>query len=146
MEEEYIKTDQVYFVSRTVGGMLSGAEPMLAAEASYCAGEQDKYWEMHDIIFANQAPPFSSSLMNTWAKTVGVEDLGQFKDCMSDHTYYDRANQDEADATAEGVNGTPSFIITYMVDGKEVKQMLPGNYPYESFQQIIEEALAQMGL
>ena len=146
LEEEYIKTDQVYFVSRTVGGMLSGAEPMLAAEASYCAGEQDKFWEMHDIIFANQASPFSASLMNTWAKTVGVEDLGQFKDCMSDHTYYDRANQDEADATTEGVNGTPSFIITYMVDGKEVKQMLPGNYPYESFQQIIEEALAQMGL
>ena len=143
LEEEYVKTGKVYFVSRTVGGMLSGAEPMLAAEAAYCAGEQNMYWEMHDIIFANQTMPFSSSLMNKWAKTIGA-DLDAFKSCMSNDTYVERANQDEADAKAEGVNGTPSFIITYEVDGEEVKEMLPGNYPYEAFQQILEGALAKI--
>ena len=141
LEEEYIKTGKVYFVSRSVGGMLSGAEPMLASEAAYCAGEQNMYWEMHDIIFSNQTAPFSESAMNKWAKTIGA-DLDDFKACMNANTYVERANQDEADAKAAGVNGTPSFIISYMLDGEEIEQMLPGNYPYQSFQQIFEEALA----
>ena len=146
LEEEYVKTGKVFFTSRSVGGMLSGAEPMLAAEAAYCAGEQGKYWEMHDIIYANQTSPFSASGMNRWAKTVEVADLDQFKACLSDHTYAERANQDEADANAAGVTGTPSFVISYIVDGEEVKQMLPGNYPIEAFRQVIDEALAEMGL
>lgn len=143
LEEEYIKTDQVYFVSRSVGAMLSSTESVLATEAAYCAGEQNMYWEMHDIIFANQTMPFSASLINKWAKTIGA-DLDAFKSCMDENTYVERANQDEADAKAEGVNGTPSFIITYEVDGEEVKEMLPGNYPYEAFQQVLEGALAKI--
>ena len=142
--EEYIETGKVYFIYRTVGGMLSGSEPVLAAEASYCAGEQNMFWEMHDIIFANQASPFSAGTMEKWAKTIGV-DMDPFKACMSAHTYIDRANQDEADAKTAGVSGTPSFIISYSIDGEVVKQMLPGNYPYEAFQQVIEGALTELG-
>ncbi len=145
LEETYIKTGKVYFVSRTVGAMLSGAEPMLASEAVYCAGEQGKYWELHDLIFANQNMTFTTLLMNNWAKTAGVPDLNQFKDCMSDNTYVERANQDEADARAEGVSGTPAFVISYIVDGEEVKEMIPGNLPFSSFRQVIEEALTKMG-
>ena len=145
LEEEYVKTGEVYFVSRSVGGMLSGTEPLLAAEAAYCAGEQNKYWEMHDIIFANQTAPFDKATMEKWAKTAGA-DKDQFKSCMAENTYLERANQDEIDALAEGVNGTPAFIITYVVDGEEVKQILPGHYPFEDFQQIIEDALQEMGL
>ena len=143
--EAYIETDKVYFVYRSVGAMLSGAEPMLAAEAAYCAGEENMYWEMHDIIFANQTLSFTNSLMNNWAKTIGL-DVNQFKACMSDNTYVDRAYQDENDAKAEGISGTPAFVITYMVDGEEVKQLLPGNYPFASFQEEVEKALTAMGL
>lgn len=139
LEEEYIKTGKVYFISKSIWDALS-------AEAAYCAGEQNKYWEMHDIIFANQAMPFDEPIMTKWAKTVGVSDLNQFEACMSDHTYAERAYQDEVDAKAEGINGTPSFIVTYLVDGEEVKEMLHGNYPYEAFQQIIDGALKKMGL
>ena len=146
LEEEYVKTGKVYFVSRSVGAMLGSTESLLAAEAAYCAGEQDKYWEMHDLIYANQPSPFNTSTMNKWAKTVDVSDLDQFRSCLSDHTFIERANQDETDAKAEGVSGTPSFIITYLVDGEEGKEILPGNYPYEAFQQVIEDALKEMGL
>ena len=144
--ENYVETDKVYFVSRSVGAMLSGAEPMLAAEAAYCAGEQNMYWEMHDIIFSNQLLTFTNSLVNNWAKTIGIPDLDQFKSCLSDGTYEQRAFDDQDAATAEGISGTPSFVITYFVDGQEIKQLLPGNYPYASFQQAIEEGLTAMGL
>ena len=145
LEEEYIKTGKVYFVYRSVGAMLSGAEPMLGAEASYCAGDQNMFWEMHDMIFANQTTSFTNGTMEKWAKAAGI-DLDQYKSCMSANTYQARANQDEADAKAEGINGTPAFVISYFVDGEEVKQMLPGNYPYQAFQQVIDDALAEMGL
>lgn len=141
--EEYIKTDQVYFVSRSVGGMLRNTEAVLATEASYCAGEQNKYWEMHDLIFANQGVPFSESRLKKWAKTIGM-DLSAYESCMKSDRYLARVDQDEADAEAEGVEGTPAFIITYEVDGEEVKEMLPGNYPYEAFQQMLDAALAKI--
>ncbi|MCP4142382.1 MAG: thioredoxin domain-containing protein [Chloroflexi bacterium] len=141
LEEEYIKTGKVYFVSRSVGALLSNPESVLATEAAYCAGEQNMYWEMHDIIYSNQTAPFTGSAMNKWAKTIGA-DLDAFKACMNANTHVERANQDEADAKAAGISGTPSFVISYMVDGEEVEQLLPGNYPYQSFREIFEEALA----
>ncbi|MBT3321269.1 MAG: thioredoxin domain-containing protein [Anaerolineae bacterium] len=144
LEEEYIKTGDVYFVYRSVGGMLSGAEPLLGAEASYCAGEQNMFWEMHDVIFANQASPFSNTTMNKWAKTIGA-DVDAFKACMSENKYVERANQDEADAKAAGISGTPSFVISYLVDGELVEQLLPGNYPIDAFRQVIDEGLAATG-
>jgi len=138
LEEEYIKTGKVHFTSISVWDELS-------AEASYCAGEQNKYWEMHDVIFANQSADFTEGLMAKWAKAVGVE-MDQYDDCMADNTYIDRVIQDNEESQAAGVEGTPSFIISYELDGEVVEQMLPGNYPFEAFQQVIEDALVEMGL
>ena len=142
--EEYIETGDVYFVYRTVGGMIGGPESALAAEASYCAGEQNKFWEMHDIIFANQTSPFDKGTLAKWAKTAGVE-MDAYDACMSADKYLERTNQDEADAKDAGVSGTPSFIISYVVDGEVIEQMLPGNYPIEAFRQVIDEGLAASG-
>lgn len=145
LEEAFIDTDKVYFVSRSVG-MLLGSEPsVLATEASYCAGEQNKYWEMHDLIFSNQSVTFTDSILQKWADTAGL-DMDSYKACMRDNRYDDRIAQDQADAEAEGISGTPSFVITYEVDGEEVKKLLPGNYPFNAFAQAIDEAYTAMGL
>ncbi len=143
--QEFIETDKVYFVSRSVGMMLGSAPSVLASEASYCAADQNKYWELHDLIFANQGATFTQGTLEKWAKTAGA-DLGDLKDCMSSNTYLDRIDEDEAAAKAEGISGTPSFVITYEVDGETVKQLLPGNYPLEQFRQEIMNAYAAMGL
>ena len=144
LEEEYIKTGDVYFVYRTAGGMIGGDESLLASEASYCAGEQNKFWEMHDIIFSNQTSHFDEGTVAEWAKTAGIE-MTAYDACMSANKYLERAKQDEADAKSAGVSGTPSFIISYVVDGEVVEQMLPGNYPIEAFRQVIDESLAASG-
>ncbi|MBC8335454.1 MAG: thioredoxin domain-containing protein [Anaerolineales bacterium] len=146
LEEEYVNTGIVHFTYRSVGEMLSGAQPRLAAEASYCAGDQNKFFELHDLIYANQPLTFNKVQLEKWAKTAGVKDMDQYKACMDNGTYYDRAIQDEIDAKAEGISGTPAFIITYILDGEEVKQLLPGNYPFASFEQIITDGLQAMGL
>lgn len=144
-EAQFVETNKVYFVSRSAG-MLLGSEPsVLAAEASYCAAEQNKYWEMHDLIFANQSTVFTSSVLSEWAKTAGL-DMDAYNACVGDNRYDDVIAQDQADAKAEGVKGTPTFIISYMVDGKEVKQSLPGDYPLSAFEQAISQAYDEMGL
>ena len=143
--KEFIETDKVLFISRSVGMMLGSAPSVLATEASYCAADQNKYWELHDLIFANQGATFTEGVLENWAKTVGV-DMGPFKDCMDDNVYLDRIDQDQADAEAEGISGTPSFVIVYEVDGEEVKELLPGNYPLDAFRQSITNAYAAMGI
>ena len=145
LEDAFIETDQVYFVSRSVGMLLGSQPSVLATEASYCAGEQNKYWEMHDLIFANQTTVFTEGLLEKWAKTVDV-DMDAYQACMKDNRYDDIIAQDQADAEAEGISGTPSFVISYEVDGEVVKQLLPGNYPFNAFEQAIDDAYAAMGL
>lgn len=145
LEEAYIETGKVYFVSRSVGMLLGSDQSVLATEASYCAGEQNKYWEMHDLVFANQGMTYSASVLQKWAKTIGL-DMDSYTACVKDTRYDDRIAQDRADAEAEGISGTPSFVITYEVNGEEVKQILPGNYPFEAFAQTIDQAYAEMGL
>ena len=140
-----IETDKVYFVSRSVGMMLGSAQSVLATEASYCAADQNKYWEIHDLIYGNQGVTFTEGLLEKWAKTAGV-DMDPFKDCMDSNDYIDRIEQDQADAEAEGISGTPSFVIIYEVDGEEVKQLLPGNYPLGAFRETITAAYAAMGI
>ena len=145
LEEKYINADKVYFVSRSVGDMLSSAQSVLATEASYCAGDQNLYWEVHDLVFANQSATFNQGALENLAKTAGA-DMDDFKTCMDSNVYSERIVQDRADAEAEGISGTPSFVITYVVNGEEVKQLLPGNYPFTSFEQTIDQAYRDMGL
>ena len=149
LEEAYIKTNKVYFVSRSVGTMLRNASSVLATEASYCAGEQNKYWEMHDLAFANQtiiqSQRLTEGLLEKWVEAAGV-DMDAYEACMKDNRYLDRIAQDKADAEAEGISGTPSFVISYVVDGEEVKHLLQGNYPLVNFEQIIAQAYQEMGL
>ena len=143
--ENYIETGQVYFVYRSVGGMLSGDQPLSAAEAAYCAGEQNKYWEFHDLVFGNQALNFTNSMLTGWAEKVGA-DVDDFKACLKENNALERAQQDERDAREKGVNGTPAFFITYTVNGEERERVLPGNYPFQGFQQELDAALQEMGL
>ncbi len=142
--EEYIKTGKVYFIYRSMGGWIS-PESLLAIEASYCAGDENKFWEFHDLVFMNQASTFNNSLMKAFAEQLGLDE-SNFNSCLSTGKYRELSNQDAADGTALGVQGTPTFIITYKVNGEERQRVLPGNYPLSGFQQEIEAALDEMGL
>lgn len=141
--EEYVATGQVYFVYRSMGGWLN-PQSLLAIEASYCAGDENKFWEFHDLVFLNQTANFTDALMSEFAKELGLN-TSDFSSCLSSGKYRDLSNQDYADGTALGVQGTPTFIFTYTVDGEERSRVLPGNYPFSSFQEEIESILAEIG-
>ena len=131
IEKEYIDTGKVKLVYMHFPlGFHPNAQK--AAEASECAGEQGKFWEMHDKIFENQAI-MSVSNYKIWAKSFGLNSE-EFDFCLDDGKYEDKVQEQLAYGSSLGVTGTPGFFI----NGKP----LSGAQPFSAFKQIIEAELA----
>jgi len=144
----YVATGKVYFVYRSFGNFI-GPESKAAAEAAYCAGDQNKYWDYHDILFANQtgenAGGYSDRRLQAFAESLSL-DMDAFNSCFKSGNYADRVEQDYQDGAAAGVTGTPAFLITYTVNGEEKQRFVAGAYPFSEFQTQFDEALAEMGI
>src|SRR2546425_7447588 len=85
-----------------------------AALAAQCAGEQGKFWEMHDQLFGNhqwaQTGKNPRSLFRDFAKAVGV-DLDKYDACMDGQRYAGRIQASLQQGEALGVGGTPTFFV-----------------------------------
>ncbi len=103
-----------------------------AAEAARCAQDQGKFWEYHDLLFAN-APQASPEELGRFAQQVGL-DLAKFEPCLSGGLHRAAVQRDIEDGTRLGVDGTPAFFI----NGRP----LSGAQPLEAFVQVIEEEVA----
>ena len=133
--DEYVSSGKVYFVYKNYAFL--GQPSVDAAEASLCAGDQGKFWEYHDILFANQQEgdprAFSDARLEAFAETLGM-DVPVFTACLDDDRHMDQVRQEYAEGAALGVNSTPTFFV----NGKEVS----GAQPFDVFQAEIEAALA----
>lgn len=145
--DRYVADGTVYFVYKTVGAFI-GSESKAAAEAAYCAGDQGKFWDMHDILFANQTGEnvgaYSDRRLDAFADEIGL-DRGPYDECVSSGRYSNLADQDAVDAKAAGIKATPSFLLTYKVNGETRTRLIEGAQPIDAFAQEIEAALAEMG-
>ncbi|HET7144471.1 MAG TPA: DsbA family protein [Anaerolineales bacterium] len=150
--ENYIATGQVYFTYRSTGNWVSDnirggkTESEDAAEAAYCAGDQNMYWEMHDMLFANvlgeDVDSFTDRRLGAIAEKAGL-DMSQFNECYSSNKFGDQVFQDGKDALTAGVTGTPSFVLTYTnASGEEITELIEGAQPFSVFQEKIDAALA----
>lgn len=140
--QNYVATGQVYFVYHSVGSLLGNPNSTATAEAAYCAGDQNKFWEYHDILFANQVDLFSNinkkldKTFSAYAQSLEM-DVDAFESCLSSNQYQDEIQQDLIDARQAGINSTPSFLIN--------GELVVGHLPYQEFQALIEAKLAQAG-
>jgi len=104
-----------------------------AAEASMCAEEQGKFWEMHKILFANQQKLGIEDL-KAHAATAGL-DAAKFAACLDGGAKKAIVDNDQKAGTEAGVNGTPAFFI----NGK----LLSGALPLSEFKKVIDAELAK---
>ena len=104
----------------------------LAAEALLAAGDQDKYWEMHDIMIKN-SPTLDRDSLIRYAGELNL-DMKKFTSDLDTKKHKKLIQQDEDLAVAMDLYNTPTFFI----NGRRVI----GNRPYEYFKKIIEEELA----
>jgi protein-disulfide isomerase len=103
-----------------------------AAEAARCAGEQGKFWEFHDRIYAGD-PDATAPTMQKYAQEVGL-DAARFEACRSTRKYQSQVQADILEGTKLGVSGTPGFYIN--------GRFLSGAQPIDAFSKIIDEELA----
>lgn len=103
-----------------------------AAEAAQCAHEQGRFWEYHDILFANQNALTVPDLKR-YAQQVGM-DMQEFNTCLDSGKNAWGVLLDVQYGNRAGVTGTPAFLINGVLVG--------GALPFPQFQVLIEQALA----
>jgi protein-disulfide isomerase len=106
-------------------------QAQIAAEAAECANEQGKYWEMHDIIYANQET-LSDDAYSEFSEQLDL-DTQKFDECLSSNKYADEIAADQKDGESYGVTGTPTFFINGWI--------LVGAQPTSEFEKLIDQEL-----
>lgn len=102
-----------------------------AAEASLCANDQGKFWDMHDKLFANQSALGVDDLKKYAAEL--KLDTAKFNACLDSGEKAATVKADQADGSKVGVNGTPAFFINGV--------MLSGAQPFDEFKSVIDAEL-----
>jgi protein-disulfide isomerase len=114
-----------------------------AAEASRCAAEQGKYWEMHDQLFANFTALETADLARH-ATTLNLDPL-KFQECMDSRKYGPEIRKDISQGQKAGVRGTPTFFIG-ISEGDDLKikvlKVIRGAQPYTAFKEVLDSILA----
>ena len=103
----------------------------IAAEASLAAGDQGKYWEMHDLLLKN-SPKLDRKSLTEYARQIGL-DIKLFDAAVDGRKHSSDIERDKQLAVDMDLYSTP----TYFINGRKVV----GNRPYEYLKQIIDEEL-----
>ena len=138
--QNYVDTGKVNFVFMDLAFL--GKDSPKAAQASYCAEDQGKYWEYHNQLYTAQ----ESQIDNGWANSERLKafafslglDMESFDSCLDSGKYTKRVQYNIAEAKKLGANGTPTFFII-SIDGQQ--QKLVGAQPYSVFKQVLDSMI-----
>ena len=134
---DYIETGNVNLVF--VDFAFLGRDSPKAAEATYCADDQNKYWEYHDSLYTAQ----ESTIDNGWANSERLKafafnlnlDMDLFNECLDSGKYSKRVQYNSQEARDNGVRGTPGFFII----GPDFQQHpIGGAQPFSVFQRVLD--------
>jgi protein-disulfide isomerase len=141
IDKEYVETGKIKHVFMDFP-LPMHSHAMKAAVAAQCAGDQGKYWEMHDKLFANQRALGDGDLTK-YAEELGLE-AKKFKECLDSGKFADQIKKDTAEGQKAGLTGTPSFLLGYSEPNGKVKAVkkLVGAQPYAAFKAVIDELLS----
>jgi protein-disulfide isomerase len=139
LKTDYVDTGKVRYVFRDFP-LAMHQQARKAAEAAHCAGEQSKYWEMHDVIFNNQQALKVEDLKEH-ARSLDLEPTA-FNNCLEQGKYAAEIDKDFADGSAAGVSGTPSFFIGKTGPNGTIEgTLLRGAQPITAFRQVIDSLI-----
>jgi protein-disulfide isomerase len=136
---EMVDSGQVYYILKDLPLDQLHPDARSAAVAVRCAGEQEKYWEMHDIIFENQGEwagqgAAAADLYVEYATEINLDEE-TFENCLASGRFDQAVEDNASEARALGVGGTPYFFVNgYPLNGAR---------PFEHFQ--IAVGLAEEG-
>lgn len=137
LRDKYVETGKVRLLYRDYPRDPDGPA-MTAAIAARCAGDQGRYWDMHDRLFAGR---IETDTIQAHAKTIGLNQPA-FAACLRDAPHRPSILQDKEDGIRIGFVGTPGFILMRTGQGGKEKPIgLPGAFPVGVFEQEIDRLL-----
>lgn len=141
--EEYVETGKLKYVMKENPILSIHPRAMPASQAALCAKDQNKYWEMHNLIFDNQRELADENL-KAHAETLGLDTVS-FNDCLDSGKYLERVQDDLADGRDLGVRGTPGFVLG-LTDPNDpnkatMKEFINGAQSLDNFKRTIDGLL-----
>jgi len=133
--QDYIDTGKANLVF--VDLAFLGKDSIPASMATYCAEDQEMYWEYHDLLYN-----FQEHVDNGWANSERLKafafslglDKDLFESCLDSEKYSKRVQYNIQQARENGVRGTPGFFIV----GPNGQQQIGGAQPFSVFKQILD--------
>lgn len=140
IKAEYVDTGKVRYVFMDFPLSSIHPQAQLAAEAARCAGDQDAYVAMHDILFARQdawnGREDAGTVFTDFAGEIGI-DTATFAACLESREHEAAVLADLEQGIKLGVDGTPAFFLN--------GNFISGAQPYDVFQRAIENLLGNNG-
>lgn len=135
INDQYIKNGKVKLVFKDFP--LNGPDSFLAAEATYCAEDQGKYWQYHNELYKNWGGErtgwITRDSLDRFATTINLN-LDEFNACLDDEKYQKRVRTLYEFGKEIGIDATPSFLV--FNDEKIIK--IIGNQPLQVFLKTID--------
>ena len=143
--DTYVSTGQAYYIYRHfpfIDDRAPRNESDQAANASMCASDENRFWDYHDILFANwngeNQGAFNDNRLVAFAESLGL-DMPAFNDCFNANLHKEEIDTDYSTGRTIGVTGTPSVFVNG-------QQLTPGFIPsFEEISQAVEAELATSG-
>ena len=137
---DYIETGKVNLVF--VDFAFLGRDSPKAAQATYCADDQNMYWEYHNSLYTSQ----ESKIDNGWASSERLKafafnlnlDMELFNECLDSEKYSKRVQYNSQQARDNGVRGTPGF---FLVDSDFNQKQISGAQPFSVFKKILDSMI-----
>lgn len=144
LTEAYIKTGKIRYVFRDWPVDQLHPESIRAHEAAHCAGEQNRYWDMHPRLFGAPGSHTPDRLLGL-AREIGL-DMDAFGTCVESRRSDEAIRKTSRMAVDYGATGTPTFFIGLRDPAKDkvtVLQAFSGAEPYDAFVEALDSALAR---
>jgi len=137
----YVDTGKVKFYFLDFSFL--GPDSLTLGNGAWCANEQNKYYEYHDYIYANQGQENSGwatpDKVKSFVGNISGLDVQKFSSCLDSKKYDSRVQALTSLGQNAGVRGTPSFLIGNPQNGYT---LFVGACPYSSFQSALDAELA----
>jgi protein-disulfide isomerase len=143
LKKNYIDTGKVRFVSRDLP-LEFHPFALKAAEATRCAGDQGKYWELRDALYSNPAPPDDSAIKKA-SEGLALDATG-FQACLDSEKHRVDVKKDASEAAMLQISGTPTFVLAKSTKDKLDGVRIVGAQPFAAFQSAIDGLLKSPSL
>ncbi len=128
--QKFLKDDpNLQFVFRHFPIKKKHPNAEICAEAALCAGDQDRFWEMHDLLFENNQN-LNRELLDDFAQTLNL-DFRKFSVDLEAHSFLKWVQHDFRSGVKHGVNDTPTFFMN--------EKKYKGDLSYNAIKEFIRE-------